>query len=214
MLRFCDVSFAGKAYRVQRAKLKTWLALEDIKQKFGSSWRDENFSLLLQQIASYFHLSIPELDKIEWETLTWLEIAQAFFQIEFTNLPNLEYPILKVSNAKRKAFDWDYHGRSWYTWLHILASRYHWAIEYIAELEVDDAIALLQEILSDQQNEREWEWQLSEVAYRYDKSTKKSHLVPLPRPNWMAPVTPEIQKIKMKRSYLPVGNVISRVEDL
>jgi hypothetical protein len=78
----------------------------------------------------------------------------------------------------------------------------------IAELEVEDAFALLQEIETDKQLEREWAWQTNELAYPYNKDTKKSDFHPLPRPAWMRIKAGPPPKTRIPKKMMPVGNII------
>ena len=81
-------------------------------------------------------------------------------------------------------------------------------------MDIDTAIGAYQELSIDEQLQKEWEWGLSEVAYSYDSSTKKSRYVPLQRPAWMNPIIPkQLPVVKMRKSHLPVGNVIDVQEE-
>jgi hypothetical protein len=64
----------------------------------------------------------------------------------------------------------------------------------------------VQEILIDDQMRREWEYSLSQVAYKYDKRGK-GELVPLKRPGWML-ASGGPPKSKILKKLLPVGNII------
>jgi len=63
----------------------------------------------------------------------------------------------------------------------MLAKNYGWTLEYVSMLQVEEALAKIQEILVDEQLEHEFFYGLSEVAYSYDSSTKKSKFVPMPQ---------------------------------
>lgn len=77
-----------------------------------------------------------------------------------------------------------------------------------SELDPDDGVALLQEILTDDQLEKEWQWSLSEIAYPYNPDTKKSEFKNLPRPVWMQKeIRKPVKQIKIPASMLPVGIV-------
>jgi hypothetical protein len=97
----------------------------------------------------------------------------------------------------------------------MLSEAYSWSLEYVAELDIDDAIALLQEIATSEQTQREWEWMLSENSISYDKRSGKGSFQKLRRPDWMdRKKAPEKKrhtlgdKIPMKKSMMPVGNVV------
>ena len=84
-------------------------------------------------------------------------------------------------------------------------------MEYVAELDIDDAIGLVQEINVEDQLNREWEWMLSEKSVSYDKQGK-GKFNELSRPDWMNGAVILSKKSKdypIKRSMLPVGMVLS-----
>ena len=80
-------------------------------------------------------------------------------------------------------------------------------MKYIGGMSIDSVIAYIQEILTEDQLEKEFKWSLSEIAYPYNKSTKKSEFKAMRRPYWMLADAPEIKKIRMLKSLVPVGNV-------
>jgi hypothetical protein len=81
-------------------------------------------------------------------------------------------------------------------------SKYGWTLENTENLYFNDAIAYIQEILIDEQLDKEWQWSLSEIAYQYNDALKKSEFKPLPRPSWMVGMN-KIEPPKVER--LPVG---------
>jgi len=76
-------------------------------------------------------------------------------------------------------------------------------------------LALIQEILTDDQLEKEFAHSLSEVAYEYSSQTKKSHKVPLDRPVWMRPKFIKAEKkIKIPANLIPIGNTINLSDEI
>ena len=82
-------------------------------------------------------------------------------------------------------------------------------MEYIGDLHVVEAFAKIQEIVVDEQLDREFIYGLSEVAYRYDKASKSSKFVPLPRPVWMRPKIEPVKKVLIPAAMLPMGVVMT-----
>ena len=84
-------------------------------------------------------------------------------------------------------------------------------MEYIAELDIDDAIAHLQEIATSDQMHREWEWMLSDHSVTYDKRGK-GKFNDLHRPVWMGgkekKTIADIERVPIKKSMLPVGKIV------
>lgn len=119
---------------------------------------------------------------------------------------NKKLPFVKdAPKESQKPAPWDYEGRSWFYWSNLFAKAYGWSLEYISELEVNDAFALIQEILTDEQLDKEFTYGLSEIAYPYNSSTKKSVFKPMPRPYWMKEDIKPLKKFKYARSLLPMG---------
>jgi hypothetical protein len=202
-----------KSYKITRSKLKRWIELESLKTKafdFAKRGRAMEFcDCILSYVSIASGVGIEELEKISWVDIvfSW-EIAVRL------NQPNPNLPLYAVRKLdKEKEPIWNYEGRIWYVWVHDLASKYGWSIEYISELDIDDASSLLQEIFTDEQLNREFHWMLSEIAYPYNESSKKSEFKPLQRPIWMMEEIRAIKegkdlKIKIRKDHMPVGNII------
>ena len=194
-------------YPLVRAKLRAWLVLEDIYSHIIEAAGKGNREDFVSSIYSYVSaaLVIPEEELL---SCPWYEISRAFRQIYVTNRPSFDFPILQGIESKESEIEWDYIGRDWYVWLHLLSKEYGWDVEYIENLDVDDGMALLEEILVDKQMEKEWQWSMSELAYSYNEHTKTSEFNPLERPMWMRGKVKPTKKVKVKASMLPVGIVL------
>jgi hypothetical protein len=112
---------------------------------------------------------------------------------------------LKPGKSKDKKEPWDYPKRTIYLYSHIIAKHYGWKISDIEKLDVDYALALLQEILTDEQLDREFLWSMSENSYIYDAKTKSGKPNPLERPYWMLEKVQEPRKVTIPASMLPAG---------
>lgn len=198
-------------YPLVRSKLRVWLALEDlyadIIEAAEHGDREKFVSSMYSYVSAAFHVPIEQL-----ELCFWNEVTRAFREAYNINRPALDFPMLraKIHSLKQDATKngWEYEGRMWYIWLHLLSKAYGWTIRYIENLSIDDGIALLQEILIDDQLAKEWEWGMSQNAYSYDEHTKTSKFNPLKRPDWMQEVPKEIKKVKIRASDLPVGMIL------
>ena len=200
------LTLGGKDYKIGRARLRRWLQLEDIREKIARAADRKDREGFIASIYSY--LSVALSVTVDFSTLPWYEIVDAYADIVSLHQPMFEFPFLNTA-GKSDTVSWDYEGRTWYAWSHILAEAYSWSLEYIAELDIDDAIAHLQEIATSDQMEKEWEWTLSEKSVSYDKRGKgKFH--DLARPTWMKDEKPrsDAKEILIKKSMLPVGNVV------
>jgi hypothetical protein len=203
-----ELYLKGKAYTPIRLKLRKWLEFEKSQEALTKTISDKNVeayaSTLYVLIASSLSISIEEIFNAPW-----YEIAQAYSVI--TNLNKVkEIPLLKSDPTKPKEIPWEYDERDWFWWVHTFAKNYSWTISVVEELDIDDALALLQEVLVEQQFEKEWQWGLSEIAYPYNAGTKKQEFQKLDRPVWMEgkAVNLPATRVHFKKSMLPVGKII------
>jgi len=202
------VHVGKQQYILHRAKLKRWLVLEDTRSSIKEA-ADSGDEQLAELIFSYLSVAFDVQD-IGWSSLPWLQVAELYTTALTVNLPRLSFPILQVHVKDEREVAWDYDGRTWYLWSHMIMSSYSWTLNYVSKLDIDDALALIQEILIEEQTAKEWDWSLSEIAYPYNESTKKSEFKPLEKPEWMrvqGEIKP-IKKIKILRKHMPIGNVV------
>lgn len=205
-----EVRLGESLYPVVRHTLKVWLQLDELNNKTlkaaEASNAQEFISSMLTYLSVAFGVSTTILAEIDWH-----EISIAYNRAVRTNLPRLPLPIF--IETEEVIYPWDYPGRNWYLWVHKLSSVFKWSMEYIAGLDIDDATALAQEIMVQDQFDKEWEWRRSQVAYGYDEATKKSKFIELPRPKWMLNRQPpkhavDMSKVKVPKDMLPVGLVV------
>ena len=189
-------------------RLKRWLELENLKDKILTAVEQKQPEFPTYLLA---YLSTAFCVPVKWfEFADWTRIVQAFY-LCLSKSPKLELPITQRSGEKPTESPWDYPDRIWHLYSHMLAKSYGWTLEYISRLQVDVALARIEEIMVDEQLEREFYYSLSENAFEYDKRTQQSKFRPLPRPSWMRPkVEPEkIKKFAIPASMLPMGTIIN-----
>lgn len=196
-------------YPLIRSKLRVWLELDSIFADIVEAARFGNRENFVSSVYSYISaaLSIP---RGELEEHPWFEITRALREIYTINKLSINFPILRPSPKEHSSTKegWEYPGRTWYSWINKLAKSYGWTVEYIENLDIDVAVALLQEIAVDDQLNKEFSWSLSEIAYPFDPTSKKSKFTPMDRPHWMKPIPKPVQKVKIRSSELPVGIVL------
>lgn len=191
-------------HKTEIPKFKKWLELEQLKSVFISAAESEAFpDRVYAYLSAATSIPVNRLDKKGWEST-----MQSLLKESARFIPNRELPLLKDAPKENKPVEWDYEGRTWHYYAHMLAQAYGWTLEYIANLGVDEALAHLQEIMTDDHLDREFTYGLSEVAYPYNKSTNTSVFKPMKRPYWMIAAVKPIKKTRMLRSMLPVGNGI------
>lgn len=191
---------------IVRAKFRRWTELEDLRDKFTKA---ADVSDLANMLIEYLSAAL-DFDAYD---LPWTQTAKLITDTLEVNaitriLPFMRYPV------KSKPAVYDYPGRTFYTYAHMLAKHYGWSLEDIATLDVDEALALIQEILIDINHRMEWEWDLSEKSTGYDEQTKKSKHIPFPLPDWMTPAPTEPKKYRIPKALIPVGNVVSYRPDV
>lgn len=143
-----------------------------------------------------------------FEKSDWVLLVNSFY-ICLSSSPQIKLPLTSPTNEKSKEESWNYPGRTWHLYSHLLAKAYGWTLAEISNLQVEEALAKIQEIMVDDQLDREFYHGLSEIAYHYDKNTKTSKFVPLPRPHWMRPRIEPIKKSRIPASLMPMGVVIA-----
>lgn len=207
-----EFSLGSEKFVATRYKLREWIKLESIREDIVDAIETKDIDKLANSLCVYVSIasnkSVSELLE-----LPWYEITRAFQIIESENQITQDFALFRQSKKQKENIPWDYPGRNWYWWSHALASKYGWSLEYIAMLDIDDAIGLLQEILIDDQIQKEWQWSLTEIAYPYNAATKQSNFKPLQRPMWMLPKPEDADKnlpvFKMRKDMLPLG-IITR----
>ena len=187
-------------YEYTRPPLKQWLTLEDERVKLSKAVEIHDRENVAKQLVSVVSTALS-VDKETLYLRPWYEVAIAYQTIALLNMPRYEFPFL-TSKVKDKKDAWDYEGRTWYIWANIFANKYGWDLKTVSELDVDDAIALAQEIAVDEQLEREWEWMTTEIAYQAKEGFK-----PLERPDWMryTKMQQEIPVLKIRKDLMPSG---------
>lgn len=197
-------------YLLKRVTFKKWSELEDKKYNCLQAVEDSNpdFPDLL---VSY--LSTALYFPINYSKVSWTDTLQAFFKVHSVTSVKRKIPLTSYhSNRKDKKDAWDYSGRLWYFYCNLIASTYGWSGKAIASLEIDDALAYIQEILTAQHLEHEFIWSTTTIAYPYDEVTKKSKFSAMTRPYWMTGKSEDTKPVRkaapVPKSLLPVGNVI------
>ena len=199
----------------ERLKLRKWAKMETLLRTIKDHAEKGNYESAASPIIDVINLCGI---KGNFKKKPWYDTVAMFSECQRVNNIRNKIPMLKQAVKDEQPVPWDYIGRDWAWWVNLLASHYGWTENMIAELDIDDAVALYQEIQVDEQMEREWVYGLSEMAYEYVPSTKKSKFRPLDRPSWML-VTKENykkrepKKVKILASMMPVGNVVKLHEE-
>jgi len=191
-----------KLCKPKRKKFKVWSGLERLANETQKAVETDinKFPLIVNvYVSTALNLPIKLVRKLPWN----ISISLYYFSMSL-NSPR-EIPLLKPGSKKDDEVGWDYPGRGWYYWSHLLAEAYGWTLEYIANLDIDDALSYIQEILTTNQLEHEFIWSTTEIAYPYNSTTKQSNFSPLSRPYFMFEKAKPVKIFKIPKAMMPVG---------
>ena len=197
-----------KPFTIQRLTLRGWAELETLRRQIEEDVSNGDFERVFRSMIQFIETSSSQ--KIDWEKVPWYHFLEVFAKVSEINSPTIKFPMLVETKQEGKLPPWEYKGRSWFFWLNLFSSKYGWEEKIIENLDIDTAIGLYQEILIDEQLDKEWQWGLSEIAYPYNASSKKSEFKALDRPKWMLPMAPKsIPIVKIRKSLMPVGQAMT-----
>lgn len=190
---------------VSRAKFRKWVELEDIRSEIRVAADKQDNRKVSDLICSYLSAALCSGD---WLELPWTEVLYDYAFCVDLHSAKRDHKIFEKGSSKEDIFRINKSG--WFPWSHMIAKEYGWSLEYIAELDIDDAIGFIQEILYSEQLNREWEWALSEKSVHYDPNTKTSKFKPLDRPEWLKErkEIKEPEKIKIPTDMIPSGVIM------
>lgn len=203
-----EITLFDTTYSVSRCKFKRWLELEQLRDKIQVHLKSHSIEDATECIFLYICGSIDiEIDKLR--VGNWPDIAMAFMQLMSLNEPSFIPAYMRfVEQQKERKELWDYDDRAWFVYAHLFAKEYGWTLDYSAELDIDDALKMIQEIMIAEQSRKEWEWMCSQNSVGYDSSTKQSKVIELPRPAWMRPAPAMPKKVKILKAHMPMGMII------
>lgn len=202
----CDLTINGEKKSVSPLRLREWFLLQQKRKSLKEAVEQGNTLRICQKIISF----VSTASGFSEESIAdenWIIVCSAYFQLYNINIPDTELPFIKFSGGRDREYPWDYEGRDWWYFCHLLASQYQWSVEYISNLDVNEAFSLIQEILVEDQLQKEWEWGLSEKSIEYNPKTKTSKFRELDRPKWMMEDFKPAPMMVIPIDMLPVGNI-------
>ena len=203
------ISIGDRIVEISKGTFKEFLLRINSFEKFTEALEKKqypNAGSHLNEFLGYWNLGdISGLHEIH-------KIKLAFILNSFNQFTDI-YPILQpsisleIEDENQESVPYDYDGRTWAYWIHKLAKFYGWSKEQILNLNTDEIPAYIQECEIEEYVDYEKKRVLSEMAYHYDKNTKKSTYKPSPKPYWMAGATQMPKKIKINTVALPAGHI-------
>lgn len=194
--QFVTIRLGGRDITYPRARLGLHLKLARIVNDFDQA---PGWSEMAAAIRRYF-----EALELDISAAHPVEILAAFLALKRANSWQWALAFMLEPGQGGEKLSYDYPDRNWAWTVHKLASRYSWTQDYILSLYPEAAACYLQEILVSETHEAEERHSLSELAYRYNSTTRTSEYVPLPRPSWMVPQV-EAKPVRIRRDFLPYG---------
>jgi hypothetical protein len=192
LLKFQKQPRFGRWVRLEEQKNKILRAVEESSDEFPNHLFDF-LSTALYLPSHYFRRA------------DWTKIVLALYK----SLTKLSYKIDLAlfeptkEDKKDDSVSWNYDGRAWHLYAHMIAGKYGWLVEYISNLRLPVVLPLIQEILLEDQLTKEFQWSMSERSSYYDDKAKVSKANPLPRPNWMNKHIDPAKELRV--TQIPVG---------
>gem|GEM_PF-1164995 len=211
-----EVTIGGLDYTIDRVRLGSFLKLQRAARRLRKAADKADTGAIADALFEYLMACIPNLSREDFNNLPWYEVISAYQKILFLNaIPGAEnFSMLKnvIPNKGGTIIAWDHDDREVMLWIHTIAMAYKWSRPDIENLWPEEAVGFIQEILADNQFEKEFIYSLSEIAYPYDKATKKSRFIPMTRPAWMV-IGGGKKNERVLKEALPVGNVLYPKDD-
>lgn len=208
--RSVTILLNGAELVVRRANLGSHYRLSIILDEWQEARRKKEHHKASELTLAYVALATG-LDIKAIETSGISEVMFAFTMLMRLNQAQDDLPFMQIKRrGRREEYEYDYPHRALADWVARLANHYAWTSKYILEqLTPEEAICYMQEMLLQDYEDKEFIYRLSEVAYTYDKGSKKARLVPFPKPSWMAKKLPTVRIPKsIAAKWYPQGNVI------
>lgn len=180
-----------------------FLKLEELKYNIiqAAKRKEEQFpELIISYLSAAFLFPKRIFKNLRWD-LSFLLFSLALNK----SSPKSGLPLLRPSKQKDHKETWDYEGRGYALYIHLIARAYGWTEKQICNLNLDTALALVQEIITDEQLDREFLWGMSENSYSYDAKTKVGRAIPLERPYFMQVEAKSPAKTRILKSLMPIG---------
>jgi len=194
------VVLGGLEYEVKRGRLLKHFVLQAI------ALRPEP-----DRVVEYV-AEASELTRVRVECASFSEVLSAYQTLTELNRLHGVFPFMSHSHRRGPL---DYEGRSLSTIVHLIASSYGWTRDQIFNLIPEEAFFYVLEILLERHEERDFQYNLSQVGYGRDG--KK---MPFPRLAWVwsersSQSRREFFKITedeaRERGIIPMGLVITEL---
>ena len=165
-------------------KFREWIRLEEQKNKILKAV-EESSDEFPNHLFNFLSTALRLPDRY-FRKASWTKIILALYKcLALTQFDNNLPLFAPTKTTKTEDEAWNYDGRVWHLYVHLIASKYGWSIEYISNLRLSVVLPLIEEILLDEQFTKEFQWAMSERSAYYDEASKSMKANPLTRPEWM-----------------------------
>lgn len=187
---------------IPRARFGLHLALAKLADEINRALEVGDAVEAARLISAYFVECNLDVDQG-----TGTEQLLAYLQLRRLNQIKQTFAFQECEPPPAEPVPYTYDGRGYIWLIHKLADRYGWTREQIFNLWPEEVGAYLQEIMVAEYDEADQQRSISELAYHYDRNTKKATFIPIPRPDWIKGKS-ERKRYRIRRDMLPVGNII------
>lgn len=194
------ITLGGEDYQIPRQGLGGHYALESLTAQIQEHM-EKGLYETVDRMMEWLHFAtgFSESWLVEQDPI---ELAEVFSILVGLNVPKDNLPWMSHVPAGSKESTADYQNRRLAALVHLLASEYHWSEDYILDLPPEAVWCYIQEILISNHDQREWEYNLSQVGF--DKQGNKKEYPGLP---WERPRDP-VSTVSIPDFIKPKGVVV------
>jgi hypothetical protein len=204
--RSVSILLNGQELEVRRANLGLHYRLSVILDQWQEARRNHYHKRAVELTISYVALATgSDIETISKAKPSEVLVAHAV--LAALNRASDSLPFMLVERSKTE-YQYDYEHRGLASWVAGLAAHYGWTAGYVLEeLSPEEAACYLQEALIQDHEDKEFQYKLSEVAYKIEGkgNSARTKLIPFPKPGWMAKKMPAV---RIPKTWVPQGNVI------
>ena len=157
------ITLGGEDYQISRQGLGGHYALGSLTEQI-KEYMEKGLYETIDRILEWLHYATG-FNESWLEEQDPIELAEVFSILADLNSPRGDLPWMTHIPAGSKASTADYQNRRLAGIVHLLASWYNWAEDYILDLPPEAVWCYIQEILISKHEQRDWEFHLSEVGY-------------------------------------------------
>lgn len=191
----------GRGVSISRLRFDGFIQLKSLEARLVEAFGKSDASTVALCFDKYIATSTKE-------PIGGRDVFVLFAAIFNLNSLRSTMSFMEIVDPKQKKEEvpWDYPNRAYAVIVHKIAVAYHWSRQEILNLWPDEVFCYMQEILNDDWQAQSWEWEMAGFGWVPEKNGS-SRRNAFPTPVWAQPRTKLPEKVKMKKEFLPLGNV-------